>query len=63
MEVLGIVIAALGTIVIVYLVVYTIPNLLMRAVRSVKRRRAANAVSDESEPADTYEIYISLRAA
>ena len=63
MEVLGIVIAALGTIVIVYLVVYTIPQLLMRAVRSMKRRRATRADSEQPEPADTYEIYISLRAA
>ena len=43
MEVLGIVIAALGTIVIVSLVVYTIPQLLMRSVRAVKRRRATRA--------------------
>jgi hypothetical protein len=63
MEVLGIVIAALGTVVIVYLVVYTIPSLVMRAVRAGKRRRAARTNANGPERAETYEIYISLRAA
>ena len=63
MEVLGIVIAGLGMVLVVYVVVYTIPQLLMRFVRSVKRRRSARAEPDGLDPANTYEIYISLRAA
>jgi hypothetical protein len=62
MEVLGVVLAALATIVIVYLVVYTIPRLLMRFVRAMKRRRAERRISEDLDSTDTYEIYISLRA-
>jgi len=63
MEVLGIALAALATLVIVYLVVYTIPGLVMNIVRAIKRRREQRRVSLAAESDSTYEIYVSLRAA
>ena len=63
MEVLGVALAALATIVIVYLVVYTIPRLLMSIVRAVRRRRERRSIPNDAETEGTYEIYVSLRAA
>ena len=63
MEVLGVALAALGTVVIVYLVVYTLPGLLMKAVRSVRSGDEPSTMPTDLESHDTYEIYVSLRAA
>lgn len=63
MEALGVVVAVLGTVVVVYLVVYTIPGLLMRAVRSMRSRGDQAATPADLDTHDTYEIYVSLHAA
>lgn len=63
MEVLGVVLAAVATVIIVYLVVYTIPGLLMRFVRARRRGRTDRRSTADGESDGTYEIYVSLRAA
>ena len=63
MEGLGVILAALGTVVIVYLAVYTVPRLIMNVVRTVKRKRQQSTTRVAVEAHETYEIYVSLRAA
>jgi hypothetical protein len=63
MEVLGVTLAALGTVIIVYLVVYTLPRLIMNVVRATKKKRQQPSNPADLEAHETYEIYVSLRAA
>lgn len=63
MEVLGVVLAAIATVVIVYLVVYTVPTLLMKFVRARRQERVQGDISEQPDSGHTYEIYVSLHAA
>lgn len=63
MEVLGVVLAAIATVVIVYLVVYTLPTSLMKFVRARRQKRGHGDTSEEPSSDHTYEIYVSLHAA
>ena len=62
MEVLGIVFAGIATVIVVYLVVYTLPTLVRKAARAIKKKRQP-ASPKHLDTDDTYEIYVSLRAA
>jgi hypothetical protein len=63
MEVLGIALAALGTVAVIYLVVYTLPGLVMKLVRSMRSRGEQPPIPTDLDTHATYEIYVSLRAA
>jgi hypothetical protein len=63
METLGLAVALLGMMIVVYLIVYTIPASVMRVVRRVRKNRVGTDSSEDSEARETYEIYISLHAA
>jgi hypothetical protein len=62
-EVLAVVLAVLGTVAVIYLVVYTLPGLVMKVVRSMRSRGEQPTMQTDLDTHATYEIYVSLRAA
>jgi hypothetical protein len=63
MEVLGVVLAAMATVIIVYLAVYTLPTSLMKFIRARRQERSQGETSEGPDSEHTYEIYVSLHAA